>query len=105
MVLAYSPQPRSVSYGANCISVCILFGGWLVFNIAQDNLCSSLSPVFLPSYSMPCSCFSAVLLFSVGIILVLLAAQGHRQGIQLLRLYTVLVTEASTSEQSKDGEI
>lgn len=66
--------------------------------------------LFLLSSFLLIACSAVISLqsycFSVGVILVLLlAAQGHRGGIQLPHLYTVLVTEAAPSEQSKEGEI
>ena len=56
------------------VTVCILFGRWLFFNVARDNLCFFLFPVIFHSYTMWCSYFSAVLLLSVGFHLVLLLA-------------------------------
>lgn len=55
----------------------------------------------LPSYTMWCSYFSAVL--TIDFLLVLLAAQPHMEGGQLLYLYTVLVTKAPSLEHGKGG--
>lgn len=51
---------------------------------------------------MWCSYFSAVL--TIGFLLVLLAAQPHMEGGQLLHLYTVLVTKATSLEHGKEGK-
>lgn len=85
-------------------NVCILFGRWLFFNVAQDHLSSSLFLFFLPSYSMWCSYFSAVLLGSLSSFLfscLLLRATGKR--IQPFHLHPVLETGAASSEQNKEG--
>lgn len=75
--------------------------GSSLFAVAWVYLCSSFScPPSILQYVVQLFLCSRI----VGFLVVLLAAQPHREEDQLLRLYTVLLTKATSLEHGMEGK-